>query len=60
MKEIEKGNKQLMGILEKYDQKMDKMREQIEVQRLKIEKYEEGKSGVVQKIDIDTIDGRVW
>lgn len=59
MGEIEKGNKQLMAILEKYDTKMDKMREQIEVQRLKIEKYEEMETGVIKKIDIDTIDGRI-
>lgn len=59
MGEIEKGNKQLMAILEKYDTKMDKMREQIEVQRLKIEKYEEMATGKVHKIDIDTIDGRI-
>ena len=48
MDEIEKGNKQLMAILEKYDAKMDKMREQIEVQRLKIEKYEEMDSGKIK------------
>ena len=59
MEEIEKGNKQLMGILEKYDSKMDKMREQLEVQRLKIEKYEEMQTGKIKKIDIDTIDGRI-
>jgi hypothetical protein len=59
MGEVEKGNKQLMAILEKYDTKMDKMREQIEVQRLKIEKYEEMDSGKIKKIDIDTIDGRI-
>ena len=59
MDEIEKGNKQLMSILEKYDTKMDKMREQIEVQRLKIEKYEEMTTGQINKIDIDTIDGRI-
>lgn len=52
MGEIEKGNKQLMAILEKYDAKMDKMREQIEVQRLKIEKYEEMTTGKINKIDI--------
>lgn len=59
MDEIEKGNKQLMSILEKYDTKMDKMREQIEVQRLKIEKYEEQTTGKINRIDIDTIDGRI-
>jgi hypothetical protein len=48
-----------MSILEKYDTKMDKMREQIEVQRLKIEKYEEQTTGKINKIDIDTIDGRI-
>lgn len=48
MGEVEKGNKQLMAILEKYDIKMDKMREQIEVQKLKIEKYEEMSTGVVK------------
>ena len=48
MGEIEKGNKQLMAILEKYDTKMDKMREQIEVQRLKIEKYEEMENGKIK------------
>ena len=48
MGEIEKGNKQLMSILEKYDKKIDKMREQIEVQRLKIEKYEEMTSGNIK------------
>jgi hypothetical protein len=59
MDEIEKGNKQLISILEKYDTKMDKMREQIEVKRLKIEKYEEQTTGKINKIDIDTIDGRI-
>ena len=59
MDEIEKGNKQLMAILDKYDSKMDKMREQIEVQRLKIEKYEEQVTGKIEKIDINTIDGRI-
>lgn len=48
MGEIEKGNKQLMAVLERYDKKMDKMREQIEVQRLKIEKYEEMTTGNVK------------
>ena len=48
MGEVEKGNKQLMAILEKYDTKMDKMREQIEVQRLKIEKYEEMTTGNIK------------
>ena len=59
MEDMEKGNKQLIAILEKYDDKMEKLKEQVQIQQLKMTKYEEMKTGKVKKIDTDTLDGRV-
>ena len=54
---MEKGNKQLIQILEKYDEKLEKMKEEVQVQELKIEKYEFKMSGEHKPIDTDTLDG---
>ena len=56
---MEKGNKQLIAILEKYDEKVEKLKEEAHIQALKMEKYEAQLTGEVPKIDTDTLDGRV-
>lgn len=57
MEEMEKGNKQLITILDKYDDKLERLKEQVQVQQLKIEKYEEMITGKHTQIDTDTLDG---
>ena len=54
---MEKGNKQLIAILERYDEKLEKMKEQHQIQILKIEKYEEMIKGKSEPIDTETLDG---
>ncbi|CAI2364147.1 unnamed protein product [Moneuplotes crassus] len=61
-KESEQNNKELVEFIEEINQKISKMEEDYQLEKIKCEKYEV-KLGLVQddfeKIDVDTLDGRI-
>lgn len=62
IKELENSNEELIKLLEKWDQKLLKLDEDYKLEKIKWEKYEQQlhqSDTEFQKIDIDTIDGRI-
>jgi chromosome segregation ATPase len=60
--ELEGSNEELIKLLEKCDQKLLKLDEDYKLEKIKCEKYEQQlhlNDPDFQKIDIDTIDGRI-
>ena len=58
----EENNKELVAFIEKWDEKISKLDEDLQVERIKWEKYEI-KLGLIEndfkRIDVDTLDGRI-
>lgn len=56
---MEENNQGLMNLVENYEDSKQKYKEEIEILRFKIEKYEIKLDKRQDVIDIDTLDGRV-
>lgn len=58
----EENNKELVAFIEKWDEKISKLDEDLQVEKIKSEKYEI-KLGLIEddfkRIDVDTLDGRI-
>jgi len=61
-KAVEDNNKELVMFIQKCDDKISKLEEDFQLERIKTEKYEV-KLGLVtdgfKRIDVDTLDGRI-
>jgi hypothetical protein len=62
VKALENGNEDLINLLEKCDDKIQKLDEDYKVEKMKTEKYEEELDRIGKgefKIDVETLDGRI-
>eukprot|EP00343_Euplotes_focardii_P002044 CAMPEP_0205803264 /NCGR_PEP_ID=MMETSP0205-20121125/5863_1 /ASSEMBLY_ACC=CAM_ASM_000278 /TAXON_ID=36767 /ORGANISM="Euplotes focardii, Strain TN1" /LENGTH=127 /DNA_ID=CAMNT_0053071059 /DNA_START=520 /DNA_END=900 /DNA_ORIENTATION=- len=58
---LENGNEDLINLLEKCDDKIQKLEEDIRIEQMKAEKYEVilSKTEDFNKVDIESLDGRI-
>lgn len=58
----EENNRELVAFIEKWDEKISKLDEDLQIEKIKSEKYEI-KLGIIEddfkRIDVDTLDGRI-
>lgn len=62
MKALENGNEDLISLLEKCDEKIQKTEEDFRVCKMKCEKYEaelEARGLADKRIDVESLDGRI-
>ena len=57
--EMEENNRGLVQLLESYEDSKQKYKEEIEILKFKIEKYEIKLDKRSDRIDVDTLDGRI-